>query len=150
VIPIAPSGLAGLNDCPLAHLAIAVNTLAESAPVYLALGFVAQEPETIAREKVRVQLFTQGSLKIELLEPVRVGDVGEGPIAKFLQKRGPGLHHVALRCADLDTRLKALALQGVRALPGYPNDGAGGSRVAFLDPKSTGGVLFELVQYSTN
>jgi len=136
-----------LNDCPLAHLAIAVNTLAESAPIYMALGFVAQEPETVAREKVRVQLFTQGSLKIELLEPAQVG---EGPIAKFLQKRGPGLHHVALSCTDLDGRLKALALQGVRALPGYPNDGAAGSRVAFLDPKSTGGVLFELVQYSTN
>jgi len=136
-----------LSDCPLAHLAIAVTSLAESGKIYLALGFVASEPETITREKVRVQVFAQGSLHIELLEPLTPED---GPIGKFLQKRGPGLHHVALKCRNLEERLKLLELQGVRALPGYPNDGAAGSRVAFLDPKTTGNVLFELVQYRTN
>lgn len=145
--PAIPQVPAGLSDCPLAHLAIAVKSLAESSQVYLALGFVAHEPETIQREKVRVQVFAQGTLHIELLEPLTPQ---EGPIAKFLEKRGPGLHHVALKCENLEERLKLLALQGVRALPGYPNDGAAGSRVAFLDPKTTGNVLFELVQFKTN
>ena len=138
-----PSIPSALKDCPLAHLAIAVESLAAATPLYVSLGFTPHEPEVVEREKVRVQLMEQGLLRIELLEPL---NPGEGPIGKYLLKRGPGLHHVALLCPALDQRLVLLEKNGVRTLPGYPASGAEGSRVAFLDPKSTGGVLFELVQ----
>ncbi|MCW8132562.1 MAG: VOC family protein [Planctomycetota bacterium] len=132
-----------LNNLPLAHLAVAVERLDAAAPVYRALGFAISEAETIAREKVCARVASKGALHIELLEPA---PAGEGPIAKFLAKRGPGLHHVALRTADLDGDLARLSAAGVAPLKGYPALGLGGSKVAFLDPKTTGGVLFELVQ----
>ncbi|HYG78587.1 MAG TPA: VOC family protein [Planctomycetota bacterium] len=132
----------GSTDFPLAHLAIAVKTLAEGAPLYAALGFTLHEPETIEREKVRVQLASKGELHIELLE---ANPAGEGPIARFLEKRGPGLHHVALSSTDLARDLAALQSSGVVPLKGYPAPGAAGTQVAFLDPKTTGGVLIELV-----
>lgn len=138
--PPIPSAL---KDCPLAHLAIAVESLASATPLYVSLGFTQHEPEVVEREKVRVQLLEQGVLRIELLEPL---NPGEGPIGRYLQKRGPGLHHVAMLCPDLAPKLVQLEKNGVRTLPGYPAPGAQGSRVAFLDPKCTGGVLFELVQ----
>src|SRR5436190_8964879 len=132
----------GTQDFPLAHLAIAVKSIAESAPLYAALGFTLAEPEIIAREKVRAQVAVKGAFHIELLEAC---PAGEGPIAKFLEKRGPGLHHIALRSENLDTDLAALKQTGVVPLKGYPAAGLGQSRVAFLDPKTTGGVLIELV-----
>lgn len=134
-----------LADCPLAHLAIAVESIAAAAPLYVSLGFTAHEIETVEREKVRVQLLEQGALRIELLEPL---NAGEGPIGRYLGKRGAGLHHVALWCSALEERLAHLEKIGVRTLPGYPAAGASGTRVAFLDPKTTGGVLFELVHKS--
>ena len=132
----------GTQDFPLAHLAIAVNTIADSAPLYAALGFSLAEPEIIAREKVRAQVAEKGAFHIELLE---AHPAGEGPIAKFLEKRGPGLHHIALRSENLDADLAALEKNGVKPLKGYPAAGMAGTRVAFLDPKTTGGVLIELV-----
>lgn len=130
---------------PLAHLAIAVESLAAAAPLYRALGFSLKEPEEIPREKVRVQAAVKGELTIELME---AHPPGAGPVAKFLARRGPGLHHVALRSADLDADLAMLAASGVKPLKDYPASGAQGTRVAFLDPKSTGGVLVELVSLS--
>ena len=132
----------GDHDYPLAHLAIAVKSIAESAPLYAALGFSLSEPEIIAREKVRAQVASKGAFHIELLEAC---PAGEGPIAKFLEKRGPGLHHIALRSENLDADLAALQQAGVAPLKGYPAAGMGQTRVAFLDPKTTGGVLIELV-----
>lgn len=132
-----------LAHLPMAHLAVAVESLAAGAPVYQALGFALAEPEIVAREKVRAQVASKGDLRIELLEPC---PAGEGPIAKFLVKRGPGLHHVALLTQDLAGDLSRLAVAQVLPLKGYPAQGLGGSQVAFLDPKTTGGVLFELVQ----
>jgi methylmalonyl-CoA epimerase len=136
----------GSKDFPLAHLAIAVSSIDESAKTYVALGFTPETPENIERERVRVQLVCKGELRIELLEAC---PAGEGPIAKFIQKRGPGLHHMALHTDALDSDLSSLKSSGISTLPGYPAAGAGGSRVAFLDPKTTGGVLIELVQPST-
>jgi methylmalonyl-CoA epimerase len=133
----------GPCDFPLAHLAIAVSSLAEAGPLYAALGFTLHEPEIIARENVRLQLATRGDLKIELLE---AHPAGNGPVAKFIAKRGAGLHHIALRSADISGDLAALAQAGIRALKGYPAPGAQKTTVAFLDPKTTGGVLIELVQ----
>lgn len=132
----------GAHDFPLAHLAIAVNSLAESAPLYAALGFTLAEPEIIVREKIRAQVAAKGSFHMELLE---AHPAGEGPIAKFIAKRGPGLHHIALRSESLDADLAALEKFGVKPLNGYPATGLAGTRVAFLDPRTTGGVLIELV-----
>lgn len=132
----------GDKDFPLAHLAIAVKALDEASPIYAAMGFSLHEPEVIEREKVRARLVTKGEFRIELLEAF---PAGEGPIAKFIEKRGPGLHHMALATSDMDGDLAALAKAGVAPLKGYPAAGMGGSRVAFLDPKTTGGVLIELV-----
>ncbi|MCZ7648634.1 MAG: VOC family protein [Planctomycetota bacterium] len=132
-----------LDALPLAHLAVAVESLDAAGPLYRALGFELGAPEVVAAQKVRAILARKGELRIELLEP---HPAGEGPIAKFLAKRGPGLHHVALASADLEGDLGRLEQAGVTPLPGYPQAGLGGARVAFLDPKSTGGVLYELVQ----
>jgi len=134
----------GGRDFPLAHLAIAVASLAESAALYQALGFSLHAPEVVERESVRLQLASKGEFRIELLEPF---PAGAGPIARFLAKRGPGLHHMALRSDDLAGDLAALEKTGICSLTGYPANGAAGTSVAFLDPKTTGGVLLELVQF---
>jgi len=132
----------GKTDFPLAHIAIAVENIAAAAPLYQSLGFVLAEPEVVASQQTRVQLVSKGELHIELLE---AHPAGAGPIAKFIAKRGAGLHHIALRSTDLGSDLHALEATGVRALPGYPANGAAGTRVAFLDPKTTQGTLIELV-----
>jgi methylmalonyl-CoA epimerase len=133
----------GDRDYPLAHMAVAVNSIAESAPLYAALGFSLHEPEVIAREHVRAQVCEKDGLFIELLE---AHPAGAGPIAKFIEKRGTGLHHIALKSRDLDADIAAVQKTGAKLLDGYPADGLGGTRVAFLHPKSTGGALIELVQ----
>ncbi|HEY3325522.1 MAG TPA: VOC family protein [Planctomycetota bacterium] len=136
----------GHSTFPLAHLAIAVKEISSASGVYQALGFTLAEPEIVAAQHVRAQLATKGDLHIELLEPC---PAGTGPIAKFIEKRGPGLHHVALRSTDLQADLAALENSGIKLLPGFPADGLGGTRVAFLDPKTTGGALIELVGAKT-
>ncbi|GMV82972.1 MAG: methylmalonyl-CoA epimerase [Planctomycetota bacterium] len=137
--PLPPA----LKDFPLAHLAVAVEQLDRAAPVYRALGFELHEPESIPAQQVRAQLAVKGELRIELLEPE---PAGAGPIGKHLAKRGAGVHHVALRVKDLKATLMELEAAKVKSLPGYPSQGLGGSWVAFLDPKSTWGVLYELVE----
>ncbi len=132
-----------LNDIPLAHLAIAVNSVDESGRLYQALGFALHEAEIVAREHVRARVVEKDGLRIELLE---AHPPTAGPIAKFIARRGPGLHHIALSSRDFDAELSRLQALGVQPLAGYPAAGLGGSRVAFLDPKTTGGVLFELVE----
>lgn len=132
-----------LNDFPLAHLAIAVRSLAEGSALYAALGFTLDEPEVIASQHVRAQVAHKGDLRVELLE---AHPAGSGPIAKFIEKRGPGLHHVALRSEGLDADLQRLSAQQIVPLAGFPAPGMAGTRVAFLDPKTTGGVLIELVE----
>ena len=133
----------GTQDFPLAHLAIAVGELAEAAPLYAALGFTLSPPEILEREHVRAQLAIKGALHIELLE---AHPAGSGPIAKFIEKRGQGMHHIALKTANLDADLASLDAAGVKMLKGYPAAGLAGTRVAFLDPKTTGGVLLELCE----
>jgi methylmalonyl-CoA/ethylmalonyl-CoA epimerase len=128
---------------PLAHLAVAVQELAASAPLYRSLGFELEDPQVIARENVRVQVAVKGELRIELLEP---HPAGTGPVAKHLTRRGPGIHHMAVRVDDLDGQLALLKRTGIEALPGYPNRGLHGTRVAFLSPRATGGTLIELVE----
>ena len=124
------------------HLGIAVRSLEDALPFYeTQLGMAVSSRETVEHERVRLAMLPAGDARIELLEPT--GD--DSPIAKFLEKRGPGLHHVALRVPDLAAVIARLETAGVRLL-GVPRRGAGGHAYVFVHPAGTGGVLWELIQ----
>lgn len=125
------------------HLGIAVNSLADRLPFWTdALGLRLQGREHVAAEGVDVAFLPAGEARIELLEPSRA----DSAIARHLDRRGEGLHHVTFAVAHLDAVLARLAESGVPAIGEGVRRGAGGHRVAFLHPKSTGGVLVELVE----
>jgi methylmalonyl-CoA/ethylmalonyl-CoA epimerase len=132
----------------LDHLGIAVASIAASRGLYEALGARFEGEEVVADQKVRVAFFRlganagvdAGAVRIELLEPLD----DESPIAKFLAKRGPGLHHVAYAVDDLPAALAAAAGAGLRLIDKQPRSGAHGAAIAFLHPQSTGGLLTEL------
>jgi LAO/AO transport system kinase len=124
------------------HLGIAVRSIDESLPFYTAnLGLPVLSRETVGHEKVHVAMLPAGDARIELLEPVDESSV----IAKFLSKRGPGLHHVAMKVPDLHATVRRLESAGIRLL-GKPQRGAGGHTYVFVHPSDTGGVLWELIQ----
>jgi LAO/AO transport system kinase len=124
------------------HLGIAVRSLDEALPFYVAhLGLPVLSRETVEHEKVNVAMLPAGDARIELLEPMDP----DSTIAKFLGKRGPGLHHVAMRVPDLHATVLRLESAGVRLL-GPPRHGAGGHLYVFVHPANTGGVLWELIQ----
>jgi len=127
------------------HLGIAVKSLAEAVEFYRSLGLAATHCETVATEKVKVAMLPAADSRIELLEP----SASDSPIAKFLEKRGPGLHHVALRVPDLEAAVERLRASGARLL-NEPRPGAGGHLYVFVHPASTGGVLLELIQESAS
>jgi len=124
------------------HLGIAVRSIDEGRKLYEAMGLRVEAIEEVPAEKVRVALIPCGAARIELLEPT----APDSPIAKFLDQRGPGLHHLCLAtdavAAD-DGRLRAAGFQVLRPAP---TRGAGGCWVQFVHPRSTGGVLLELSQ----
>ena len=125
------------------HLGIAVNSLAERLPFWTeALGLRLQGREHVATEGVDVVFLPAGESRVELLEPSRA----DSAIARHLDRRGEGLHHVTFAVSDLDAALARLAGSGVSAIGEGVRTGAGGHRVAFLHPRSTGGVLVELVE----
>ncbi|HTP30757.1 MAG TPA: methylmalonyl Co-A mutase-associated GTPase MeaB [Candidatus Acidoferrales bacterium] len=130
-----PGGLPQID-----HLGIAVNSLADSLPFYQSLGLSAHR-ESVPKEKVEVAMLPTGDARLELLEPT----APDSPISKFLEKRGPGLHHIALRVPDLAATVAALKAAGARLL-NEPRTGAGGHTYVFVHPASTGGVLLELIQ----
>ncbi len=122
------------------HLAIAVTDLASSLPFYQeTLGLELLGIEEVPSQRVRVALLQAGAIRIELLEPTSE----DSPISKFLATRGPGLHHVAFHTADVASRLAELKTQGIRLIDEAPRLGAESREVAFLHPKSAGGVLIE-------
>jgi methylmalonyl-CoA epimerase len=128
------------------HLGIAVRSLAEGLHFYeKMLGMTVSRMETIAAEQVAIAMLPAGAdasaPRIELLEATGQ----ESPIARFIEKRGPGLHHIALRVDDLAPAVERLKSEGARVL-GEPRRGAGGHLYVFLHPASTGGVLLELIQ----
>jgi len=125
------------------HLGIAVRALDESIAFYEALGLAVAHRETVAQEKVHVAMLPTADSRIELLEP----SAADSPISKFLEKRGPGLHHVALRVPDLAAAVASLRAAGAKLL-NEPRQGAGGHTYVFVHPASTGGVLLELIQES--
>lgn len=124
------------------HIGIAVRSIAEALPFYEALGLQVERIEEVESEGVRVAMIACGQTHLELLEPTRE----DSPIAKFLEQKGPGLHHICLGTDDVrgdDAKLRAA---GLRVLRPEPTMGAGGCEVQFVHPKSTGGVLLELSQ----
>ena len=121
------------------HLGIAVPSLAEAVKAYEALGFTVESREDVPTEKVRVAFVPVGESRLELLEPTDA----DSTIAKFLQKRS-GIHHVCVLVENIETALAELRARGVSVIDEKPRPGAGGSRVAFVHPRSAGGVLLEL------
>jgi methylmalonyl-CoA/ethylmalonyl-CoA epimerase len=122
------------------HLGIAVRSLDESVAYYEnALGLHCEHREEVPSQKVRTAFFHVGEVHIELLEPTSV----DSPIAKFLEKNGEGIHHVAFGTDDIAAQLKKAADSGVKLIHEVPFEGAGDKLVAFLHPKSTYGVLTE-------
>ena len=124
------------------HLGIAVKSLAEAKKFYKTLGLEVMPEETVEGEKVRVAMVPMGESRIELLEPTSP----DSTIAKFLEKRGPGLHHVALQVTNLVERVEELKAAGIRLINEEVKIGAGGHMYVFVHPSSTGGVLLELVE----
>ena len=124
------------------HLGIAVESIAAARSFYEALGLRITHEETIPHERVRVAMLPTGGSRIELLEPTSP----DSAVARFLQKRGPGLHHVALRVDDIAATLASLKQQGVRIISEEIQTGAGGHLYFFVHPSSAGGVLLEICQ----
>lgn len=124
---------------PLDHVAIAVHSIEDTSNVFeLLTGDTCSPPETLESQGVRVAFVGA----VELLQPL-------GPhttVARFLERRGPGLHHIAYRTTDLVAELRRLEAAGVRLIDNEPRPGAYGHSVAFLHPSSTGGILVELVE----
>ena len=127
----------------ISHIGIAVASIEEATPFYRdVLGMEFEGTEVVAEQKVKVAFFAVGESRIELLEPT----ADDSPVAKFLGKNGPGVHHVAYEVADLEQRLNALKAEGVRLIDESPRTGAHNTRIAFMHPKASGGVLTELCE----
>ena len=124
------------------HIGIAVKSLASSKAIYEKLGLSVSAEETVEQEQVRLVMVAVGESRLELLEATSEGST----IAKFIAKRGEGLHHVCLRVPDLPAVVERLKKDGVRLVSEEIKTGAGGPRYVFVHPASTGGVLLELVQ----
>jgi methylmalonyl-CoA/ethylmalonyl-CoA epimerase len=125
------------------HIGIAVESIDEMVSYYRdGLGLEYGGEEVVEEQKVRVAFFGIGESSIELLEPTSE----DSPIAKFLAKRGPGIHHIAVRVENIDEALKQHQANGARLIDNEPRTGAHNMRIAFVHPKSTGGVLVELCQ----
>jgi methylmalonyl-CoA epimerase len=124
------------------HLGIAVKSLAAAKGIYEKLGLSVSPEETVEQEKVRLVMVPVGESRLELLEPT----CDDSAIAKFLAKRGEGLHHVCMRVPDLASAVAKLKKDGVRLVSEEIKVGAGGHRYVFVHPSSAGGVLLELVE----
>jgi methylmalonyl-CoA epimerase len=124
------------------HLGIAVKSLAVSKSFYEKLGLSISEEEVVDSEQVRLVMVPLGDSRLELLEPTSENS----PVAKFISKRGEGLHHISLRVPDLAAVVEKLKKDGVRLVSNEIKIGAGGHRYVFVHPTSAGGVLLELVE----
>ncbi|MEK3934290.1 methylmalonyl-CoA epimerase [Sporosarcina sp. FSL W7-1349] len=127
------------------HVGIAVKSIDASIGYYIdTLGLKLLAMEEVASQQVRVAFIDAGNVKLELLEPM--GE--DGAVAKFIEKRGEGVHHIAFGVTDIRSRMAELQEKGVQLLQDEPRPGAGGAEVAFLHPKSSFGVLYELCDKS--
>ncbi|MBI5882258.1 MAG: methylmalonyl-CoA epimerase [Elusimicrobia bacterium] len=132
----------------LDHIAVAVRDLEQASAFYRdALGLAEEGTETVPEQKVRVAFFrshagASAEPTIELLEPTGP----DSPVTKFLESRGPGLHHLAFEVDDLEAHMERLKAKGVAFIDAKPRPGSRGSKVAFIHPKSSAGVLVELCE----
>ena len=125
------------------HIGIATSTIAEATSFWRdILGLPAEEIEEVAEQKVRVCMLPVGESRIELLEATSP----DSPISRFLEKRGPGIHHIAIEVKDIRATMAQLKATGTDLIDQEPRTGARGCLVAFIRPSSTNGVLLELVQ----
>lgn len=125
------------------HLGIAVNSMEEGKAFWSdVLGLPFEGTETVGEQKVTTGFFPVGESEVELLEST----APDGPVAKFIEKKGQGIQHVAFRVENIEAALEELKGKGVRLIDETPRLGAGGAKIAFLHPKSTAGVLVELCE----
>ena len=125
------------------HLGIAVSSIESGKNFWTdALGLDFEGTETIEEQKVTTAFLPVGESEVELLESTSP----DGPIAKYIEKKGTGIQHIAFRVEDIETALSELKEKGVRLIDEKPRIGAGGAKIAFLHPKTTGGVLVELCE----
>ena len=132
-----------MEDAPVrvAHIGVAVASIAAALPFYRdILGLIPGSPETA--DGATIVSLALGDLRVELLEPCHA----DSPIAKFLARRGPGIHHVCYRVPNLDRALEDCRAAGYRLIDSAPRSGAGGRRIAFLHPTATAGILLELTE----
>jgi methylmalonyl-CoA/ethylmalonyl-CoA epimerase len=125
------------------HLGIAVTSIEDGKSLWTdALGLHFEGTETVEEQKVTTAFFPVGESEVELLEST----APDGPVAKFLEKKGQGVHHVAFRVENIEEALAELKEKGIRLIDEKPRKGAGGAKIAFLHPKATNGVLVELCE----
>jgi len=125
------------------HLGIAVNSIDAGKQFWTdVLGLPFEGSEIVEEQKVSTGFFPVGESEIELLEST----APDGPVAKYIEKKGTGLQHIAFRVDDIEAALKELKESGIRLIDETPRKGAGGAKIAFLHPKSTGGVLVEICE----
>ena len=151
--PLAGAGMSHLcclkmkNDYSIAHIAVAVPGLREALKsVETVLGLKAGPLEEVPEQKVKLQFVDIGGVRFEFLEPTDK----ESPISKFVEKRGGGIHHLALYVSNIEEKLKELKAKGVPLINETPQVGAEGCRVAFLHPKAMAGILVELIERPSN
>ncbi|HEX7049773.1 MAG TPA: methylmalonyl-CoA epimerase [Longimicrobiales bacterium] len=134
-----------MNSVPLTldHVAIATQSIARALPLFESLtGARGSPPERVDAQGVAVAFVGEGDGRLELIEPLGP----QSPVARFIERRGPGLHHLAYRVPDLESALARLSAAGVPLIDAHPRPGAHGRRVAFVHPSGAGGVLIELVE----
>lgn len=125
------------------HLGIAVNKIEDGKKFWTdVLGLEFEGSETVAEQKVTTAFFPVGESEVELLEST----APDGPIAKYIEKRGEGIQHIAFRVENIEAALEELKAKGIRLIDEKPRKGAGGAKIAFLHPKATNGVLVELCE----
>ncbi len=140
-------GARGLKPKRIDHIGIAVKSLEESLPFYVnVLGLDYIGTEVVESESVKVAFLKIGESKLELLEPTSAAS----PIAEFIEKRGEGIHHIAVGVDDIHARIAEMKEKGIRMINEQPKSGAGGADIAFMHPKSTRGILYELCERKTN
>jgi len=133
-----------LSSLVLDHIGIAVSDLEQASEVYNLLGLEPKQPdEVIESQNVKVRVYQVGETMLELLEATS----SDSPIAKYIAKKGVGMHHLALRVDDLEAEIKRLLSLGARFISNKPREGRTNSRIVFLHPKWSKGILIELVEH---
>ncbi len=126
----------------LDHIGIAVSDIDDAMKFYSALGLSCTHVEDVSEQKVKIAFLPAGDVNLELLQSTDP----EGALAKFIEKKGEGVHHIAFKVADIEKALTQLKERGMELIDSIPRKGAHGSKIAFLHPKSAHGVLIELVE----